>query len=119
MDILKHVTKKGVKDGYTIFEITPSKAYKAMQEYAQGLIENDTPMGDIPNRERRYYSELKANTKGLNLVNTPHSAVTKKADIEDRANALETLRHWFTYLIKKANGSAVGIKILKDEDYKL
>ena len=53
MDILKHVEKDGTtEDGYAKFIITPSNTYKAMSDYANELIENDTPMGEIPQRQR-------------------------------------------------------------------
>lgn len=119
MDILKHAKNKGEQDGYTVYEVEPKTIYKAMQKYAQDLIKNDAPMGDIPSRQRRYYSALRDNQGGLDLVSVARNEVTKKADIDNRADALETLRHWFTYLIKEANGGPVGIRITKDEAFRL
>jgi hypothetical protein len=84
--------------------------YPAMIAHATAVIEaND--MSAVPRDQRRYVSVLRP-LGDLTAANVP---VGEAADLAARETILETLRQWFTRLLKAEAGPGLGIKITSED----
>ncbi len=98
------------KDDYTFYVIDPDQMYPAMIAYATAVIAaND--MSAVPRDQRRYVSILRP----LGDLTVANVHVDEAGDLATREKILETLRQWFTRLLKAETGPGLGIKITSDD----
>lgn len=111
-NVLDYATRETSLDkgDYSFYVIDPDLMYPAMIAYATAIIEaND--MSQVPRDQRRYVSALRQ----LGDLSAANVHVDKAKDMATRETILETLRHWFTRLLKVAAGPGLGVKITSDD----
>lgn len=101
------------KSGYTFYAIDPGQMYPAMIDFATAVIAADD-MSLVPRDQRRYVSVLRP-LGDLTLADVHVNDVGSEAAHEQREMILETLRLWFTRLLKAETGPGLGIKITSDD----
>ena len=95
---------------YVFYTVDPGQMYPAMIAHATAVIEaND--MSQVPRDQRRYVSILRP-LGDLAAANVPPE---EAVDLETRETILETLRLWFTRLLKGETGPGLGLKITSDD----
>lgn len=121
------------------FNVDPATMYPAMIEFVQAQLA-EGKQGDGIIRSQYYPAAQALPAEAWALALMPRDEVTRKADIEARANALEIARLWFTELLHRAlrwqaAGMAdgkfwhteppaeaavpLGLRIVKDERWRL
>lgn len=102
--------------GYTWYAVEPETLYPQMCVYATAVIEAD----EFVEADYQGYKAALANI-GVERVEALccHLENVSAADRPVRYFVLETLRQWFTRLLKNSIGDPLGLRILKDERWKL
>lgn len=105
MDIFKIATKDNERNKQqperNWFNADPGKMYPAMVEFIQAQVAEGR-QGDGIIRSKYYPDAQALSAEAWQLALIPRQEVTRKADIEARATALETARLWFTELLHRA-----------------
>jgi len=95
--------------GYAFYVVDPAEMYPAMIEYATAVIEaND--MSRVPRDQRGYVATLRP----LGDLSAAAVHVDSATDLDGREKILETLRLWFTRLLKTAVAEPIGLRITSD-----
>ena len=96
--------------GYAFYVVDPAEMYPAMIEYATAVIEaND--MSRVPRDQRGYVATLRP----LGDLSAAAVHVDNATDLDSREKILETLRLWFTRLLKTAVAEPIGLRITSDD----
>ena len=96
--------------GYAFYVVDPAEMYPAMIEYATAVIEaND--MSRVPRDQRGYVATLRP----LGDLSAAAVHVDSATDLDGREKILETLRLWFTRLLKTAVAEPIGLRITSDD----
>lgn len=102
----------------TWFEVQPGQMYPAMVRLIRGsLAHNEVPDGALV---PLWESAAQVTERGWNLALMPRDACVTFDDVAQRTRALETCRLWFTELLHRSvDGQRMGLRITKDERYRL
>lgn len=105
------------KGDFAFYEVDPGQMYPAMIAHATAVIEaND--MSQVPRDQRRYVAKLRplGDLEAAN-VHVDEAAATVYADklLDTRETILETLRLWFTRMLKTETGPGLGLKITSED----
>ena len=113
IDVLDFAKREEALDdgGYAFYVVDPDQMYPAMIDHATAVIEaND--MSQVPRDQRGYVATLRP----LGDLSAAAVHVDSATDLDTREKILETLRLWFTRLLKAATGEAsLGLKITSDD----
>ncbi|MCC6603095.1 MAG: hypothetical protein IT327_07790 [Anaerolineae bacterium] len=113
IDVLDLAKREEALDdgGYAFYVVDPDQMYPAMIDHATAVIEaND--MSLVPRDQRGYVATLRQ----LGNLSAAAVHVDSAVDLDTREKILETLRLWFTRLLKAATGEAsLGLKITSDD----
>lgn len=125
-------THTGESGDYVTYEIAPADLYPAtVARIQEALADGGVPEELIDpapidpriapaQAAQAYMSQAAAiPADGWRLALLPRSEVTKQANINLRAQALELARRWYTRALHMAVGAPLGLHILLDEDYRL
>lgn len=97
---------------YAFYTVDPGQMYPAMIDHATAVIEaND--MSQVPRDQRGYVATLRP-LGDLSAAAVHVDSVTNDEALETREKILETLRLWFTRMLKTAVDGPVGLKITGD-----
>lgn len=99
------------KNGYAMRVVDIGRMYPAMIEYATAVITADD-MSIVPRDQRRYVSILRP-LGDLSDAHV-HCDDVPAGDRERREKILETLRLWYTRLLKAQTGPGLGLKLTGD-----
>jgi hypothetical protein len=95
---------------YAFYVVDPDEMYPAMIEHATAVIEaND--MSQVPRDQRGYVSTLRP----LGDLSAAAVHVDNATDLDSREKILETLRLWFTRMLKTAVDGPLGLRITSDD----
>lgn len=113
IDVLDFAERDETLDagGYAFYRVDPDQMYPAMIAHATAVIAaND--MSQVPRDQRGYVATLRQ----LGDLAAANVHVNEAIDLDGREKVLETLRLWFTRLLKAATGEAsLGLKITHDD----
>lgn len=95
---------------YAFYVVDPGQLYPAMIEHATAVIAaND--MSLVPRDQRGYVATLRQ----LGDLSAANVHVDSATDLDGREKVLETLRLWFTRVLKTAVTGPVGLRITSDD----
>jgi hypothetical protein len=113
IDVLDFAKRDEALDdgGYAFYVVDPDQMYPAMIDHATAVIHvND--MSLVARDQRGYVATLRQ----LGNLSAAAVHVDSAVDLDTREKILETLRLWFTRLLKAATGEAsLGLKITSDD----
>ena len=103
-------TKELDAAGYAFYVVDPGQLYPAMIEHATAVIAaND--MSLVPRDQRGYVATLRQ----LGDLSAANVHVDSATDLDGREKVLETLRLWFTRVLKTAVDGPLGLRITSDD----
>lgn len=111
------VEVKAHQPGWRRFEVQPSEMYPAALADLQDAIRENRAVGSALSIYQGQARGLGQEAWELALV--PRDQVTSRAAITSRAQALELARLWFTEHLHQSIDSALELRILKADDWRL
>lgn len=97
---------------YTFYVVDPGQMYPAMIDHATAVIEaND--MSQVPRDHRGYVATLRQ-CGDLSVAAVHVDSVPDDEALANREKILETLRLWFTRMLKTAVAHPIGLRITSD-----
>lgn len=120
LDVLK-ISRLGElgEDGYQAVEVDPADLYPKTIAHIVGLVNSDAQVSGPLAIELASARALPAEAWADALIARSDFDDSQISELDQRRQALEIARRWYTEMLHQAIGGPISIRITRDLDYKL